>query len=1280
MKRFRPRRRSTANISRRRRHSDQTRQLRPHFSRFTLSRWGSQQIVQAVCRSFREAIAKAAQALTYNTRSYVAMPGGLQHPESLEAKVLLAADAYVTIDRSNDTIHVLDSELASMNSFVISQQPSDVNGIATDGKLIWTADEVVSNIDRVRAYDYSGNFQFEFSIPERNADEHGGMELVDGDLAVVDNAAPGGPVIEFYDPINGAYLRSIPAASSDIQGIAYDGTDLWQLDPGDALYRTNPADGSIIDVSVNAPPAGTRGITVSGPGELTIGSATGNWYILNYGGGIIESSFSAGNSPNGLNMYGLKALNKEVTYHDNAVEDQGTGMTMVTVSVPHGSDEVIVVELGLSGGQDTDNDGIKNISLTIDDLYDGVGQNNFTPLYLSTNDALDDLDSGLLDGDFITTNPQNSFTQFTSAIWVIPVGRFDADPTYDTMSRDFKVTVQAGITADMVLRVKSFQGVSQSAPAFASQSSESVVPGTSSIITLPAKPGQAVVDILMGQEAAGIPADPVPGPALLDPNQIEQLPTRRFLAQSGVTNGVSTSYDVSPDDAAGMESMNWTFANGYAAFNHVAVTLNDCMWQLDCHPLQYDQGDAPDSYMTRVASGGPFHGPKGPTIGTIRDAEFDGIPTAGADGDDLHPGGGSPDDEDGVTNFATAGFAGAFVSQKEANNQGSVDIQVEGLDVAHGETGYLTVYIDWMRDGSFSEPGDQVFAGVPVTANGITTYTFPIPTTDNVVPGDSYMRVRLTTAPMAGDPTVLEPGGHANDGEVEDHLIRIIEGTEIHGVKYEDLNGNNSLDLPQDVPLANVKFGLKDAAGNDVVDLLGNIVQPVYSDANGRFWFVNLPAGDYRVVELLRETDTNLDGVIDTGDLVGDPGFKINVDQGLRSSATGDRFNVTRNFFNLAQGDCVDADANQWFNYVTGSIHGVKFEDLNANGTWDRPQEPIIEGIEFDLYRFMRTEISTPASTGGPVTRYIWEAVDWATSDDHGEFWFTQLDPGIYEVVEKLGPSDLFPNGYTQTTTNQLTIPPGVNSNPADSNTAFPIQSRVEYVWEFGAASRAVDGMGGAKDGTLSAGEQAVGTAKGALKVEYLATPNANDVDENGNDIEPGNINRDLWFGNLLHGQIDGFKFEDVDKDGTYDPAIDRPLAGVTMTLVGTDILNNNVNRTTTTDGSGNFSFGNVVPGNYSVEESVNTDTNNDGTPDVQQDMVLDTTGRGVVNVSVSTSQTIDVGVGPTTCMARSTATSSTTWTPTAAWMRENRTWQTSSSICTSSRAPPRKPRPAARC
>ena len=57
----------------------------------------------------------------------------------------------------------------------------------------------------------------------------------------------------------------------------------------------------------------------------------------------------------------------------------------------------------------------------------------------------------------------------------------------------------------------------------------------------------------------------------------------------------------------------------------------------------YDYGDAPAPYPTTNSAGGPNHETTGPTLGTNRDAETDGLPSSNADGDDID---GAPDDEE----------------------------------------------------------------------------------------------------------------------------------------------------------------------------------------------------------------------------------------------------------------------------------------------------------------------------------------------------------------------------------------------------------------------------------------------------------------------------------------------------------------------------------------------------------------------------------------------------------------------------------------------------------
>ena len=76
-----------------------------------------------------------------------------------------------------------------------------------------------------------------------------------------------------------------------------------------------------------------------------------------------------------------------------------------------------------------------------------------------------------------------------------------------------------------------------------------------------------------------------------------------------------------------------------------------------------------------------------------------------------------------------------------------------------------------------------------------------------------------------------------------------------------------------------------------------------------------------------------------------------------------------------------------------------------------------------------------------------------------------------------------------------------------------------------------------------------------------------------------------LLFGNTVPGSIHGFKFEDLNGDGVYDPANEPPLAGVVFTLTGTALQSS---RTTASDGTdGQFWFTGLLPGTYTVTETV---------------------------------------------------------------------------------------------
>ena len=111
-----------------------------------------------------------------------------------------------------------------------------------------------------------------------------------------------GPNINFYHPLSGAFVRSFAAVAGTVEGLAWDGQYLWQLETN-LIYATSIVDGSVFFTLPNAAggaPFGGTGIANSGPNTLTLAGADGNWWTVSKTDGSVINS---GN--NGLAMYGL---------------------------------------------------------------------------------------------------------------------------------------------------------------------------------------------------------------------------------------------------------------------------------------------------------------------------------------------------------------------------------------------------------------------------------------------------------------------------------------------------------------------------------------------------------------------------------------------------------------------------------------------------------------------------------------------------------------------------------------------------------------------------------------------------------------------------------------------------------------------------------------------------------------------------------------------------------------------------------------------------------------
>jgi uncharacterized repeat protein (TIGR01451 family) len=74
-------------------------------------------------------------------------------------------------------------------------------------------------------------------------------------------------------------------------------------------------------------------------------------------------------------------------------------------------------------------------------------------------------------------------------------------------------------------------------------------------------------------------------------------------------------------------------------------------------------------------------------------------------------------------------------------------------------------------------------------------------------------------------------------------------------------------------------------------------------------------------------------------------------------------------------------------------------------------------------------------------------------------------------------------------------------------------------------------------------------------------------------------------FGKLKASSLSGTVYYDANDNGSFDSG-DQGLSGVTVKLSGTANDGTAVNQTTTTDGSGNYNFGSLKQGNYTVTET----------------------------------------------------------------------------------------------
>jgi len=164
-----------------------------------------------------------------------------------------------------------------------------------------------------------------------------------------------------------------------------------------------------------------------------------------------------------------------------------------------------------------------------------------------------------------------------------------------------------------------------------------------------------------------------------------------------------------------------------------------------------DYGDAPDTYGTYGTSNGPRHALSNLYLGTEWDAENNGNPTSGANGDNILAD--SQNDEDGVQLDAT--YVG--------NTQGSITATITG------GSGWLAGWFDWNGNGIFDTATERTIWQAVSTGDNVINFTVPLDAQE----GTSYARFRL--ASNSTDISESTSSDIVCGGEVEDYLITVID-------------------------------------------------------------------------------------------------------------------------------------------------------------------------------------------------------------------------------------------------------------------------------------------------------------------------------------------------------------------------------------------------------------------------------------------------------------------------------------------------------------------------
>jgi uncharacterized repeat protein (TIGR01451 family) len=724
-----------------------------------------------------------------------------------------------------------------------------------------------------------------------------------------------------------------------------------------------------------------------------------------------------------------------------------------------------------------------------------------------------------------------------------------------------------------------------------------------------------------GKESAGSPAGTVNNAAFGNTSATNQIASITLTAQQGGTNYNFGEIAASVAGTVYLDVNNDGLYNtGDTLISGVAITLSGTTLSgADLCTTLTSQGL---SCSTSTAAGGtysftglPASNSSGYTVTEITPVNYAvRTNTAGTSGGTAAVGGTTITAVNLATGVAATGY---LFGEKTGAISGIVylDVNNDGIQSGSGETGIGSVTLTLTgtaKDGTTSVSGTTTssltdgsysFANLPNANTTGYTITETQPTL--------YLHGKLTAGTQSGTVTNTAYTGSAAQNSIAAIAFSAastataynfgeLQSTSISGFVYQDVNNNSTLDSGE--ALASVTLTL--SGTNDQGAAVNTTAT---TDSTGAYSFLSLRPSNssgYTVTETqpagygdFSGTTGTLQGTI-SGTPIGTVVLNATSAIVLNSAAIATGYNFREN---------------------SSSIAGTVYVDVNLNGTLDSPPDTKLSGVIVTL--------SGTTSTALNICSVIASCT--ATTDASGNYSFAKLLSGTYTVTETqptgVGDFSLATGTAVGTAggTAALNVTSAIALGAGVPATGYNFREQnisslsgkvyidtnnngIPDTGELGIQGVTLN-LTGATTATATTDASGNYTFTGLQAGTYTLTeiqPSAYADGKEGAGSPAGTVNNTIFnntaaanqiasivlgmaqngtgynFGELM-GSLSGTVYSDLNANGVLD-GTEPGIPTVTVTLTGTDTLNNPVSRATTTDANGNYSYTGLLTANAS--------------------------------------------------------------------------------------------------